>query len=223
MQLLVDFSLVFRNGNKLNCIHVFLPPFEGGVLNFMHVNLNLTDELFSVMDLLWQLGCFLRLHYFGVDISRCWMLPDLNPWLLLLWELPTPDLGNRVMLFFFNSKHLLESALRIRFTCTTTSRRGFDKWKYGWNKLERHGIQYAAFPPWNHLCFLIDFSITLFMCTDKFNPFSCIFCKACFSVAPLMAQKSVHRLGILNGVQSFEGQGLSGQSLHNKEIILIFY
>lgn len=41
------FPHVFRNRNKLNRIHVFPPPFESGELNFMHVNLNLTDELFS--------------------------------------------------------------------------------------------------------------------------------------------------------------------------------
>lgn len=41
------FPHVFRNRNKLNRIHVFPPPFESGDLNFMHVNLNLTDELFS--------------------------------------------------------------------------------------------------------------------------------------------------------------------------------
>lgn len=62
------FPPVFRNRNKLNCIHVLPPPFQSGVLNFIHVNLNLTDELFSG---LWTcfgswVVFFLRLHFWGV-------------------------------------------------------------------------------------------------------------------------------------------------------------
>lgn len=103
---------VFRNRNKLNGIHVFPPPFESGVLNFIHVNLNLTDVLFSG---LWTcfgswvvLFFFLRLHFGGwqVDTRRSGMLPGLNPWLLLLWELPRADWEKRAALSSLNSKHL---------------------------------------------------------------------------------------------------------------------
>lgn len=156
---------------------MFPPPFESGVLNFIHVNLNLTDELFSVLELALEaeLFTFLRLHFLGwqVDTGRSWMLPGLNPWLLLLWELPTADLEKRAALSFFNSKHLSESALCIRFTCTTASRKDDDLTSENTvkNKFERHWRQYAVSPTRNHLPLLIDFSITLLMPTDKFSPF----------------------------------------------------
>lgn len=60
---------VFRNRNKLNGIHVFPAPFESGVLSFIHVNLNLTDVLFSG---LWTcFGSWVVLFFFFFKVTFC--------------------------------------------------------------------------------------------------------------------------------------------------------